>query len=293
MRAFPLLIALGTLACTPGADPSDDPGIPPDPDVQSWSPPSFPPAAVDRIVFLGDSITAGYGIDNRANRYTSLLEQNNDTRWAEFIGDDLTARYGPVEVVDVSRSGAQTPDLTERQIPDLEAQGPFPGPTAVFITIGGNDLVNGLTAPGGPSSVPPRVEANIRAAVDELKALFPDGASILITNIYEPTDGEGQTNECFFGLRVDAAEPALDDANGRTLALAQEQGFAWVDLRAHFKGHGFNHGRETIDAYDAADPTLWLQDDCIHPTARGHHEIRRLFLAALDNEPLALWTPSE
>lgn len=291
MRAFPLLIALGTLACTPSAETSDVPVVTPDPDVQSWSPASFPPAQAERIVYLGDSITAGFGISTVENRYSKLLRDNNDARWPDFMGDDLTARYGELEVVDVSRSGAETPDLIDRQIPDLAGRGPFPGHSLVFITIGGNDLVGGLTSPGALANVPAEVEANIEAAVDELNAVLTGGASILITNIYEPTDGEGQTNACFFGLRVDSAEPALDDANGRTLALAQDKGFAWVDLRAHFKGHGFNHDRTTIDAYDEADPTLWLQDDCIHPTPRGHHEIRRLFLAALDNEPLALWTP--
>lgn len=283
-----VLLPLALLACT--ADDDTDPldNLMPDPDAASWSPEHFPPDQLDRVVFLGDSITYGYGIDVAANQYKNLLVENHDRRWPTFAGDDLTARYGAVEVLDASRNGAETDDL-QGQIDQLRSQ-PTDGTTAVFVTIGGNDLVGALTSPGGLDNIAPRIEANVADAVDALQALYPQ-SHLLFTNVYEPTDGEGQTNACFMGLSVAAAEPALDDANARTLALAKDRGFAWVDLRGHFKGHGFNHERETIDAYHDDDPTLWLQSDCIHPNARGHHELRRLFLAAFDGEPLPLWLP--
>ena len=110
----------------------------------------------------------------------------------------------------------------------------------------------------------------------------------MMTNVYEPTDGAGQADECFLGLDVSAAEPVLTDLNGRLRVLAEDMGFAYVDLRGHFNGHGFNHDDPSIPNYDADDPTLWFQGDCIHPTRRGHHELRRLVLSAADNEPMTL-----
>jgi lysophospholipase L1-like esterase len=281
-------------ACTEPAGPATN--LPPepsfDPDVASWMPEQAPFADATRVVFLGDSITAGYGIDVDANAYANLLVHNHDSSWPESAGDDLTTRYGELEVVDVSVSGAETPDLLERQIPDLiEAIGPSaPGPTLIYVTIGGNDLVYALTEPGGLATIADDVEANLRAMAEQLldPGLFPDGALLHVTNVYEPTDGEGQADECFFGLDLAGVEPVLDDTNARSLALAQELGFAWVDLRGHFRGHGFNHDLASNDWHDPDDPTLWLQDDCIHPNRRGHHELRRLFLAATDGVPLPL-----
>lgn len=288
MKTLHLLPLFALLACSNGDDTDPADGPPLDPDAMSWSPASFPPAQLDRVVFLGDSITFGYGINTTDNQYKNLLVENNDRRWPDFTGDDLTGRFGAPEVLDASRNGAETDDLVG-QIDTLRSQG-TDGHTAVFVTIGGNDLVGALTTPGALDSIGATVEANIAEAVDELQALYPD-SSVLFTNVYEPTDGEGQTNACFMGLTVEAAEPALQDTNGRLLALAKDREFAYVDLRGHFLGHGHNHARETIEAYDSDDPTLWLQDDCIHPNARGHHELRRLFLAALDNQPLELWYP--
>jgi len=285
--------------CTPGSEDPEDTGPPPvplDPDVASWSPDFAPLPAVGRVIYLGDSVTAGYGIANQRNTYTELLLENNDDRWPDFVGDELTSRYGELEIVDVSRSGAQTADIVNLQIPNMEAElgSVVSGPTLVIMTIGGNDIT-GAMGSGGLDTIADEVEANIEAIAQVFTdpTRFPDGSLMLLANVYEPTDGAGQADQCFFGLDVTAVEPILDDINGRSLALAQDYGFAWVDIRGHFRGHGWNYDQTGIEAYDQADPTLWFQEDCIHPNKRGHHELRRLFLAAADNEPLTLWQPEE
>ncbi len=290
----PLLAGLLALtACTAG-DPLETDDVPDlDPDVASYSPAAAPLADVQRVVFLGDSITAGFGIDNPARTYTSLLVENDDTRWPEFAGDDLTTRYGDLDVIDVSVSGAEVPNILNQQIPNLDdalnADG-NEGPTLVFVTIGGNDLLGALPNLDGLAE---QISGDIEDMALELTDpdRFPDGSLLLLTNIYEPTDGEGQADQCFLGLDVTALEPILDDTNDRTRDLAEQIGFSWVDLRGHFRGHGWNFDDTSIDAYHPDDPSRWLQDDCIHPNARGHHELRRLFLAAADNAPLTLWTP--
>lgn len=287
LRIAPL-VAL--LACSPDPATPLDPGPPLDPDVASWWPDHAPLPAASRVGFFGDSITAGFGIGLPANRYARLLVENSDG-WDDWSGGDLTSRYGALDVVDVSRSGAELPDLLDRQLPAFDEAVPFgaPGPTLIYVTIGGNDMLDALVSQGLPT-IGDRIEADLREFATSLLApgRFPDGVLLHVTNIYEPTDGEGQTDACFFGLNLAAVQPVLDDVNDRTRALAQELGFAWVDLRGHFLGHGFNHANPSNPNHHADDPTLWLQDDCIHPNRRGHHEVRRLFLAATDGEPLPL-----
>ncbi len=290
-----LLLAL---ACTEGGTEPllpTEPTVEPDPDVRSYWPDTFPPPAASRIVFFGDSITRGYGVENEDNVYKRLLVENNDGKWPTFEGDDLTARYGELEVVDVSRDGATTDTVLLQQLPLVEeALGPTAaGPTLVVGTIGGNDMLAAVFS-GDLEAATEVFLANIEQITDFFldPERFPDGAYLAITNVYEPTDGIGQVEECFYGLDMGPLREDFDVANQATLALAERDGWAWIDLEAHFVGHGFRHDEDGFWA-DEDDPTLWFQPDCIHPNTRGHHEVRRLFLAALDGEPLPLLPPPE
>lgn len=288
-----MLLALA-LACSP--DPTseiiNEPGIPVDPDVATWWPEHVPVESATRVMFFGDSITWGYGISNSDNQYTSLLLENHDDRWPDFAGDTLTDRFGSLEVLDFSVNGAVTGEVRYNQIPYMESTLPdvIEGHTLVFMTIGGNDLAATLYGQGELDEVAGEIDDNLRGIAEAFDdpTRYPDGATLFLSNVYEPTDGEGQADTCFLGLNVSALEPVLDEINANSLELAQDFGFAWVDLRGHFRGHGHNYDNPSIDAYDDEDPSLWLQDDCIHPTARGHHELRRLFLAAVDGVGLPL-----
>lgn len=273
------------------------PQVTPDPGVDSFVPPSFPAPAAARYVTFGDSITAGYGVQNQDNTYRELLLRNNDRSYPDDAGLDLATTYGALEDLDVSFNGATTDDVVQYQLPAIEdAWGPVvDGPVLVAGTIGGNDLMAVLFSLGD-------IDAGVATILDNLRTIgaffgdeqrFPDGAYLAITNVYEPTDGEGQAAECFYGLDLSSFIEDFDGLNASSRALAEEQGWAWVDLRGHFLGHGFNHDDAGADAYDADDPTLWFQDDCIHPNVRGHHELRRLFRSAFDAEPLPLVLPAE
>lgn len=287
------MLWLATLtACTPETDSTgEDPVIPVDPDVHTFIPDNFPPQNPARVVFLGDSITAGYGLDNANNSYVSLLLDNNDSKWPGYETEDLAARYPDIEALDVSVSGATTTSLLADQLDAVEAGwgSTVSGETLVVITIGGNDLTDALFTGADEVAAANTVVANLEVIVDFFQdpARFPDGSYVYITNVYEPTDGTGQVEECFFGLDLSSVIPTFEDLATDSLALAQTQGWAWVDLRGHFVGHGFRYDEQGAWT-DEEDPTLWFQDDCIHPNPRGHHEVRRLFLAAIDGEPLRL-----
>ena len=70
------------------------------------------------------------------------------------------------------------------------------------------------------------------------------------------------------------------------MSVAQERGAAMVDMRGHFLGHGVYFDDSDLDVHDDADPSPWFADDCIHPNDRGHHELRRLFVTAIEGRPL-------
>lgn len=291
MRVMWLLVSIFACNKDPEQPATPEPSGPiPDPDVSTYYPPSFPATDPVRILFFGDSITRGYGIDNDANTYTALLDLNNDNKWPDFAGDDLRARYGEIEIIDVSEDGATTSTVLSRQLPNAAAAlgDVAPGQTLVVGTVGGNDLLDILLTG--------EVEEGLQTVIDNLQAItdfflddarFPDGVYLAIGNVYDPTDGVGQVDECFFGVSL---QPFIDDFDhlaAESRAMAERDAWAWVDLRGHFRGHGFRYDEEGSWT-DPDDPTLWFQDDCIHPNVRGHHEIRRLFLSALDAEPLPL-----
>jgi len=245
------------------------------------------PKSPKTVIFLGDSITAGAGAGNDNEDYASLLV-NNTNAWPDWDGVDLATRYPGIDVVDVSKSGAWTGTILNNQIDRLEDQItlPFEGEVLVVMTVGGNDLQSVLL---NPSIVEERLEKTVdnwrkiaEYFLDEQR--FPDGSTLLMANVYEPTDAVGQVGDCFFGLNISSLLPSLHDANMQLRGLAEEAGFSALDLRGTFLGHGFHYSDPTAPHYNEDDPSLWLTNGCIHPNPRGHHEIRAMFWRAIDGK---------
>jgi lysophospholipase L1-like esterase len=285
--ARPLLALLLLTACAPASvEPAPDPTPTPEPtpplDPGGPSlPPEYDDAPAERLIFLGDSITAGEGAP-AGRAYRTLLIHNDDARWPEFVGLDLTTAWPDLgEILDVSRGGHTSRNLVEQQLTSLDEQldGPVDGATVSVLTIGGNDMQIALAAflAQGEEASRERVDiflANLELAVDTLTdpERFPDGARVYLANVYEPTDGEGQHEACFAGLDLTDMLLLLEEANLGIRALAKDRGVAMIDLRSRFLGHGFWSGDEGF-----GDDDRWFRDDCIHPNERGHHEIRSMF----------------
>jgi len=272
--------------------PVTEPMVELDPDVDSYIPEHFPPANPERVVFLGDSITHGFGLENLDHSYVSLLVDNDEDEWPGHADNDLTSRFGALEVLDVSVDGATTDTLIADQLPVVDTSWGtgVTGETIVVLTIGGNDLRDAVFEGGVLGDAVDSVVANLGVIADFFQDAdrFPDGAFIYIASVYEPTDTTGYVPECFYGLNLSIAIPLFDQLGADSRILAKSRGFAMVDMRNHFVGHGFLHNEADGSWYHPDDPTLWFLDDCIHPNIRGHHEIRRLFLAAVDGQPLTL-----
>ena len=108
----------------------------------------------------------------------------------------------------------------------------------------------------------------------------PDGATVLMANVYAPTDAAGQADNCFDGLNRSSLVPHLHDANTQLCGLAEDMAFSALDMRGIVLGHGFYDD----DPANAEGPSLWFANDSIHPNPRGHHEIRAMFWRAIAGE---------
>lgn len=308
LRLTLLLAALSLVACTPrgatGGDDDDatddeatpDDRPPADPDVDSYLPADYVAKNPARVVFMGDSITAGVGASGGGLSYPELLMEN-DSAWPHHDDVDIESTYGDVELVDVSRGGATTQTLVDEQLDSLAAAvGDVAEGESIFVvTIGGNDMQAAI--PVALTQGNAAAEAAIDTAADNIAEMlefitdetrFPDGTYVYFANVYEPTDNVAQADDCFFGLDLSSIFFHFDDANARFRQEAEDAGVAMVDMRGHFLGHGFHSSDSSIEAYHGEDPSVWFSSDCIHPNDRGHHEIRRLFHAAITGDVLRI-----
>lgn len=118
----------------------------------------------ERIIFLGDSLTAGYGLDP-AFAYPAVVQ-----RLAEQEGIPLTAVNAGVSG-DTTAGGLRRVDWVLRQ----------PAQT-LFVALGGNDALRGLP--------PEETQANLQAIIDRARELVPGLRVVLAGMLAPPNMGE-------------------------------------------------------------------------------------------------------
>ena len=69
----------------------------------------------------------------------SLLYQNSEAHWPDFIGEDLVTLSPGIEMQNLAQDGATIGDVFGEQLPLIEASD---DPALVTLTIGGNDLLS-------------------------------------------------------------------------------------------------------------------------------------------------------
>jgi len=177
-----------------------------------------------------------------------LLVQNNDRLFPEFVGQDLVSR-GSARLEHRARDGATVGGLP------FQAQGlQVEGRSIALLTIGGNDLLQGLIADSGDE-----IEA-FAIALDTFIQNLPI-RPVLLGNVYDPTLGDDRRN--FVGVEPAIARKNLQRVNTAIATIASHYG-QLVDLHAHFlKG----------------DPDWFTAT--IEPSLRGASEVRRAFLPAV------------
>jgi lysophospholipase L1-like esterase len=203
----------------------------------------------------------------------SLLHRNDDELWPEFRERDLATRQPALRILNTCMDGAtigHTADFQLLRIDDrLDA-----AVRVVTLTAGGNDLLGGVFADiDGLERV---VDVSIRRYGDLVERIARrfSAATIVLTTVYDPTDGTGQlpgVSELVGALPVQLLDTFNDAV--RELAAGSDRCLL-ADVHHHFLGHGL----------PAAEHDRWYWNTSpIEPGARGASEIRRVWLNALDH----------
>jgi len=280
VRAVSVAAALliGLAACTSGSS-SDEAAPSPAP---SRSAPATTGAASSSYVALGDSFTAGPGIDPQqaGAGYCQRSEQDWPTLAASSLGLDLT---------DVSCSGATTSDL----VGTVDAGAVPPGTGLVTVSAGGNDsglfisLIRACSTGADDCrtfvdqqapAILDRTTTDLAALLRTVRSDAPDATVALVGYPrIMPTRGTCAT------VGIDAAqvesvvsaETALDAA---LAAAADRAGVTYVSARAASEGHDACAGDQawTNGTAPAAGDGI-----VFHPNRRGMAAMAGLVAAAL------------
>lgn len=197
---------------------------------------------------FGDSILDCGWYNDLGLNPGQLLVRNDDQLFPEFRGRDLSAR-GPARLAHRAVDGATVAGLP------VQAQDVSPrGESVAILTVGGNDLLQGLLLDRGPE-----IDA-FAVTLEAFVASLPI-RPILLGNVYDPTFGDDSLN--FTGVSPGLARHSHRRLNRLIAEVAARYG-ALVDLHAHFL---------------TGDPS-WFTG-IIEPSLRGASEVRRCFLQHL------------
>ena len=240
------------------------------------------------LVGIGDSITAGFGA-RKGYSYFDRLITNPPDEYAAMRGICLRAVIPKLQSTNLAVSGSTSLEHAERQLANLSQ---FNSNTLgiVVITTGGNDLIHNY------GRTPPRDQAMYGATLDEAKpwieafqnrlesmmggieAHFPGGCQIFLANIFDPTDGVGDTVHA--GLPPwDGGRKILEAYNDALqLCAKRHSNVHLIDIHNAFLGHGIHCTQFWSKYYDFDDPHYWYFVNLEDPNERGYDVIRRLFL---------------
>ena len=238
---------------------------------------------IERVVFLGDSITTGTPPSLPSQIYRAILT------------DALRTKFGAIDVADCSQWGAHVGDLLSGQNQFAKC---FPNDvddrkTLVVMTDGGNDVASwvkdGLDADAAMAAADGAI-AELRTAIHWLKdpARFPKGVNVVMANVYEYTDTSGNLDSCpaasASGLHGNWSQgaAAVVHLQEQMMQIAVETGSDLVFLLEDFCGHGYERNDPSLQCYRGAGAELWFDLTCYHPDPAGHAEIARLFQAVID-----------
>lgn len=182
------------------------------------------------------------------NRYGvspgELLVRNRDDLFPEFRGQDLST-LGGGRLEQLAQDGG-TVDSLPRQLRGVKS----PGRSVALVSVGGNDLLQGLLVDAGPGF------EKFRRKLSAFLAALPI-RPVLIANVYDPTMGDDRHN--FTGVSVERARENHRRMNDLIAGLASEHGVL-VELHGHFLEGDASWFTSTIE-----------------PSLRGASEVRRCF----------------
>lgn len=267
---------------------------------------------IQRVVFVGDSITVGSPPTGTQDWYRNRL------------ADELAARFGleapaweweNVNLVDgvvyemesgdfasCAKYGARTDDLIQdnQQLEDCMPEDKRQVPTLIVMTIGGNDLYSLL------EDITAGVdEATLQATFDTAMLLmrgaaewvtepgrFPNGGYLVFANMYDFTDEDGALDMAtcpgaeLIGMDAPLLDPVLwpvmKSAQEEFLSIAVDTQTDMVFLGEEFCGHGYNNTDASGRCYRGSGAETWLDFTCMHPGSGGHEAIADMVMSVVE-----------
>ena len=199
----------------------------------------------------------------------ALLYHNDDQRWPEFKGRDLSHRSPGLKSLNLAEDGAMIDDVTTEELSRLGHDSSDPG-FLLTLSAGGNDLLDALTTGRQLDKAVRKIRQRYAELVETIRDELPR-ATLVLTTVYDPTDGTGGLP----GMEGVGSLPVeyLDEFNEHVRETAASMtGTVVADVHRHFLGHGVT-ARES-------DRWYWRRS-MIEPNARGASEIRRVWWEAL------------
>jgi GDSL-like lipase/acylhydrolase family protein len=200
----------------------------------------------------------------------ALLHRNDEGRWPEFHGRDLESHFAGVEFLNLAEDGAMIDDVATEELARLGRDSEDPG-ILLSLTAGGNDLLDALAGGQLLDGAVRRLARRYTDLVETVRDELPN-ATLVLTTVYDPTDGTGQLP----GLQDYGRLPLeyLDRFNQQVRQTAREiPGVLLADVHQRFLGHG-------VKALER-DRWYWRRN-LIEPNARGASEIRRVWWELLE-----------
>jgi lysophospholipase L1-like esterase len=267
---------------------------------------------VERVVFVGDSITVGTPPTPNNQWYRNVLASRLVARFglapaggawpfADVVNGVALAREGG-DFASCAKWGARTDDIG--QAPHYQIQTCIPEDrrderTLIVMTVGGNDifawaqdLVDGVA--------PETLRADAEAAVADLEEAirwvvepgrFPNGVFVVFATPFDLTDPDGarDMSECT-GAGIIAMDTALVDPIINDLVvylfeeymrIAVETGTDLAFMGEAFCGHGSNAGDSAGRCYRGPGAASYFDVTCMHPSGDGHRAIADVFTAVI------------
>lgn len=240
------------------------------------------------LLGLGDSVTQGLGA-SPGNAYFQRLVKNPVNEFSDMQRICLSKVLPNFEPLNLAISGTTSIECVDYQLPKLK---PYDKETfgIVVMSTGGNDVIHnyGRTPPregamfgANASEIGQWVQNfdhRLDVIADRLRETFPGGCHLFITNIYDPTDDDGDTEHAGLPAWHDGRQ--VLQAYNEVLSQFSERhaDVTLIDMRAEFLGHGIHCTQFWHRHYRKADPYYWYWDNLEDPNDRGYDALRRLFL---------------
>jgi hypothetical protein len=266
---------------------------------------------IERVVFIGDSVTVGTPPTLAADYFRSQLADKLAQKFSILAPNQLWKTVNFIDGVSLleesnafascAKWGARTDDLLmgDPQIPNCFGTDKLGKKTLVIMTMGGNDIAS-LTKDASNGATQMQLWNKAQTFVQHLRdamvwfytpGRFPKGVSVVFANNYEFTDGTADVQTCdVSGLAgFDKPVPAPAElkeimiwVNEQYMSIATEFKTDMIFLLEEFCGHGYENDNPQAPCYRGPGTPRWFDLTCIHPNPAGHDHITDMFMAVVN-----------